>query len=134
MCVMNTTSGRCAMAPNGRSILGEVCPVWAGGDGVTMLPPNTYGKAAWVELNYTVAASGTGLVADLAPLNGTAPVGVRYAWDSLRCCDLTNPATFVSEHCIAQCPVMSTAGLPANPFSAKIVDGACSCLAPQVCS
>jgi hypothetical protein len=131
-CVINSTTNKgCAM--NKTQILGEMCPTWAGGDGVTMLPPNTYGVAGWVELNYTVAPSGTGLIADLSPLNGTAPVGIRYAWNSLWCCDLTNPATFVSEPCLVQCPVMSNAGLPANPFSAKVVNGKCECQAPQVC-
>lgn len=132
-CVMNETSGRCAVAPNGRGILGEVCPTWAGGDGVTVLPPGVFGTG-WVELNYTLSPSGTGILADLAPLNGTAPVGVRYAWDSLFCCDLTDPTLYVSHDCIAECPIMLSAGLPANPFHAKIVNDACACQAPQVCT
>jgi hypothetical protein len=133
-CVVNASSGNCATAPNGRGQLGELCPTWAGGDGVTVLPPGVYGTSGWVELNYTLAPSGTGLVADLSPLNGTQPAGIRYAWNSLHCCDLTNPATFVSQRCIAQCPVMSSSGLPANPFSARVVNGKCQCQAPQVCS
>ena len=132
--MINATSGRCASGTGGKCVLGEICPVWAGGDGVTVLPAGVYGKENWVELNYTLAPSGTGIVADLSPLNGTAPVGIRYAWDTLTCCDLTNPATYVSQPCLAQCPIMSSAGLPANPFSAKIAaGGACECQAPQVC-
>ena len=133
-CARNATSGQCAMAPNGKGLLGEFCPTWAGGDGVTVLPPGVFGVADWVELNYTAASSGTGLVADLSPLNGTAPLGVRYAWNSLFCCDLTDPTLYVSHDCIAACPVMSTAKLPANPFHASIVGGSCKCQAPQVCS
>ena len=34
----------------------------------------------------------------------------------------------------ASCPIMASGGLPANPFLAKIVDGKCECIAPQVCS
>jgi hypothetical protein len=82
----------------------------------------------------TVAPSGTGIVADLSPLNGTTPAGVRYAWDELFCCDLTDPSLYVSHDCIAQCPIYSSSRLPANPFHAKIVEGACQCQAPQVCS
>ena len=132
-CVLNETSGRCATGPNGRGQLGDFCPTWAGGDGVTVLPTGSF-DANWVELSYTLSPSGTGIVADLAPLNGTAPAGIRYAWDSLFCCDLTDPTLYVSHDCIAKCPIMSSASLPANPFHAKIVDGACSCQAPQVCS
>ena len=132
-CVMNATSGRCATTPNGRAQLGQICPTWAGGDGVTVLPPGTFGTG-WVELNFTLSPSGTGVVADLSPLNGTAPVGIRYAWDQLFCCDLTDPTLYVSHDCIAQCPIMSSAQLPANPFNAKIVNGKCACQAPQVCS
>jgi hypothetical protein len=132
-CVMNATSGRCATTPNGRAQLGDICPTWAGGDGVTVLPVGSFGSG-WVELNYTLAPSGTGVVADLSPLNGTAPVGIRYAWDQLFCCDLTDPTLYVSHDCIEECPIMSSARLPANPFNAKIVDGKCQCQAPQVCS
>ena len=49
------------------------------------------------------------------------------------CCDLNDPATFTSEDCLANCPVMSSSGLPANPFIAKIINGKCSCVAPQIC-
>ena len=38
-----------------------------------MLPTGAF-SAGWVELNYTLSPSGTGIVADLAPLNGSAPV------------------------------------------------------------
>jgi sialate O-acetylesterase len=130
-CVVNATTGGCAMA--GRSLLGDFCPVWAGGDGVTVLPSGGF-EANWVMLNFTVAPSGAGIVADLSPLNGTAPAAIRYAWDSLNCCDLTDPNLWVTHDCIASCPIMSSAGLPANPFSAKIVGGRCECQAPQVCS
>jgi len=102
-------------------------------DGVTVLPSGGF-EANWVMLNFTVAPSGAGIVADLSPLNGTAPAAIRYAWDSLNCCDLTDPNLWVTHDCIASCPIMSSAGLPANPFSAKIVGGRCECQAPQVCS
>ena len=132
-CVENATSGQCATGPNGRGQLGDYCPTWAGGDGVTVLPTGAF-TAGWVELNFTRAPSGTGIVADLSPLNGSAPVGIRYAWDSLFCCDLTDPTLYVSHDCIASCPIMSSSQLPANPFHAKIVQGRCECQAPQVCS
>jgi hypothetical protein len=43
------------------------------------------------QLNFPLASSGPGMVAELAPLNGTAPAGVRYACDILFCCELTAP-------------------------------------------
>ena len=132
-CLLNATTGRCATTPNGRSQIGDICPTWAGGDGVTVLPVGAF-NANWVQLNFTLAPSGTGIVADLSPLNGTAPAGIRYAWDQLFCCDLTDSTLYVSHDCIEECPIMSSARLPANPFSAKIVGGACECQAPQVCS
>jgi len=133
-CVMNETSGRCATGPNGKGQLGDICPTWAGGDGATVLPTGGY-NTGWVELtNFTLSPSGTGVVVDLTPLNGTAPAGIRYAWDSLFCCDLTDPTLYVSHDCIAECPIMSSARLPANPFHAKILEGTCSCQAPQVCT
>lgn len=132
LCVKNVTSGGCAQPSAPHKPTYETCPVWAGGDGVTPLPAGTY-SGGWIELNYTVAPSGTGLVADLSPLNGSAPVGIRYAWDSLNCCDLTDPTLYVTHDCLAECPVMSSAGLPANPFHAKIVDSACQCQPPQQC-
>jgi hypothetical protein len=131
-CVLNETSGRCATIPNGRAEVGDICPTWAGGDGVTVLPSGAY-SAGWIQVNFTLSPSGTGIVADLSPLNGTQPAGVHFAWNQLFCCDLTDPTLYVSHDCIAQCPIMSSAKLPANPFHARIVDGKCSCQAPQVC-
>ena len=46
-----------------------------------------------------------------------------------------DPDTYVTKPCgPASCPIMSSSSLPANPFLAKIVDGKCECIAPQVCS
>lgn len=131
LCVINVTSGQC-MQPAKHEPQMQYCPSWAGGDNVTQLPAGAYG-GGWIELNYSVTPSGTGIVADLSPLNGTAPAGIRYAWDSLFCCDLTDPTLYVTHDCIAECPIMSSSGLPANPFHAKIVDNACECQSPQVC-
>ena len=55
--------------------------------------------------------------------------------------DLSDPTLGVTHGCVANCPIMSTAGaasspsmLPANPFIAKITDGGkCTCIPPQVC-
>lgn len=44
-----------------------------------------------------------------------------------------SPSASVSHGSIAECPIYSTSGLPANPFQAKIEQGRCACVAPQVC-
>lgn len=125
-CVTNQTTGECLR--NG----GEICPTWAGGDGTTVYASGEL-DSGWVQLNFTMAASGTAIDVDLTPLAGAAPTAVRYAWGIIDCCDHTDPTLYVTHGCLAACPVMSSSGLPANPFQAQIVDGSCTCVAPQVC-
>lgn len=129
-CVKNTTTGNCATV--GRKQVGEYCPTWAGGDSTTVLPTGTY-DSGWTILNFTLASSGTAIVVDLTPLNGAQPTAVRYAWGMINCCDFSDPLLYVDYGCKEECPIMSSSGLPANPFQAKIVNNACSCIAPQVC-
>ena len=136
LCFVNVTSGHCAQLDpaNPKAGTAYYCPTWAGGDGTTLYPDNTFDKG-WVQLNFTAAASGTAIVVDLAPLNGTAPTAVQYAWGYVDCCDHSDPNLYVNSPCIAQCPIMSSSGLPANPFQMKITaTGTCECVAPQVCS
>jgi hypothetical protein len=133
-CVLNATTGQCAHEnpAQPRSPILEYCPTWAGGDGVTVYPTGTL-DSGWVLLNFTAAPSGTAITVDLSPLHGAAPTAVRYAWGGVTCCDDTDPTLYVTHGCIAGCPIMSSSGLPANPFAAKIVGGRCECVAPQVC-
>ena len=132
-CAINATTGRCESTPRGEKP-NEICPGYAGGDGTTVLPRGLF-DGGWVQLlNLSIAPSGTGIVADLSALNGLAPTAVKYAFDTTDCCDHTDPMLFVTHGCIAQCPIMSSSNLPANPFQAKIVGGACECVPPQVCS
>jgi hypothetical protein len=58
--------------------------------------------------------------------------GIRYTMDDVTCCQYYAPT---SEPCnVGSCPLMGkTSGLPANPFMARIVDGKCECIPPQVC-
>lgn len=135
-CVPNATApGGCARVDPAqpRSPVLEYCPAWAGGDGATAYPAGTL-DSGWVLLNFTAAPSGTAVVVDLAPLAGAAPTAVRYAWGAVTCCDDTDPTLYVTHGCnVAGCPIMSSSGLPANPFAARVVGGACACVAPQVC-
>ena len=78
-------------------------------------------------------ATPSSITVDLSPLNGARPTAVRYAWGVVDCCDLSDPAAFTSEPCIANCPIMGSSGLPANPFTAKVKGGKCECVAPQAC-
>lgn len=112
----------------------QTCPTWAGGDGQPVSSDSDL-DGGWIRLNFTADNDGTGINVDLSPLNGTAPTAVRYAWGIVNCCDENDPNLYVTHGCIADCPIYSARdGLPANPFKAKIVDGKCECIAPQVCS
>jgi hypothetical protein len=135
-CPINATTGGCdKIEPtNPRSGNAEYCPTYAGGDGVTIAPEGTFNAdATWTLLNFTAGADGVSVVVDLTPLQGAAPTAVRYAWGLIDCCDHSDPNLYVTHGCIATCPIMSSSGLPANPFQAKIVGGQCECIAPQVC-
>jgi sialate O-acetylesterase len=112
----------------------QYCPTWAGGS-----PTNnstTTLDGGWIMLNYTLVSSTSIMIqVDLSPLQGKAPTAVRYAWGIIDCCDYSDPDLFVTHGCIANCPIMSTSNLPANPFQAKIdVAGECQCIYPQICS
>lgn len=121
---------------SGATVPGMIqCPTWAGGDGVAQSAAADPLDGQWTLLNFTADAAGTGVVVDLAPLNGSAPTAVRYAWGIVQCCNDADPTLYVSHGCIASCPIYSKqAQLPANPFKAKIVGGKCECVAPQRCS
>ena len=136
LCLRNVTSGACEHVDpkNPKSAVAEYCPTWAGGDGVTVMPAGTFdASSSWFMLNYTLASSGAAIVVDLAPLKGVQPTAVRYAWGVIDCCDWTDSATYVQHGCIASCPIMSSSGLPANPFQAQIAESVCKCVAPQAC-
>lgn len=142
-CVLNASSAggaSCAYInpANPRTGYAYYCPTWAGGEGENgLVVPKGVLDSGWVSLNFTAAATGgdSAITVDLTPLAGVAPTAVRYAWGMVDCCDHTDPDLYVKYGCIAQCPIMSSSGLPGNPFSAKIVaGGTCECVAPQVCS
>lgn len=112
-----------------------ICPTWAGGTGNPINTTTTQLDGGWTTgLDITLAADGASISVDLSPLNGTAPTSVRYAWSIVNCCDMNDPDLYVTKPCApGSCPIMSSSSLPANPFLAKIVDGKCECIAPQVC-
>ena len=120
------------------------CPTWAGGAGPGGTKQNTsrspdqtewYGfDSSWIMLNFTKGPTASSIVVDLTPLKGETPTAVRYAWGGVDCCDMTDPLLYVTHGCVAECPIYTAeSALPANPFMAKIVDGSCECIAPQVC-
>jgi len=109
----------------------QCCAEWAGGTGDEVGFTSFDDK--WILLNFTLA-SDTSIKVDLSPLEGAAPTAVRYAWGIIDCCDYSDKDLYISHGCIANCPLMSTSNLPANPFQAKIVGGECYCVAPQTCS
>lgn len=112
-------------------------------------PPTDAGyDAAWVSVQLyrqPPPAAGTGgraqVHADLSALKGRKVVAVRYAWGSQTvgapvqlCCDERDARVGLSLPCEAgRCPIVSTRGLPANPFLARIVHGRCKCVPPQTC-
>jgi hypothetical protein len=109
----------------------EYCPSWAGGAGAGAAPYNgTAGRWHTVDI---VSASASSVTVDLADLNGTVPVAVRYSWGIFDCCNTGDEMLYIGKPCGNACPITSSTLLPANPFIAKLVDGKCSCVAPQVC-
>eukprot|EP00038_Savillea_parva_P008482 m.177256 g.177256 ORF g.177256 m.177256 type:complete len:720 (-) comp14315_c0_seq1:22-2181(-) len=128
------------------------CPTWAGGVGQSVTKPAPAGRfptfggsgmtptndpnmfnEGWINLPITAGPTDTSITVDLTPLNGAIPTAVQYAWGLVDCCDLNDPTIYASHDCIANCPVVASGGLPANPFIAAIKNGKCACVAPQVC-
>ena len=109
----------------------QCCAEWAGGSGDAVNITSFDDK--WIMLNFSIASKSS-IRVDLSPLNGAAPTAVRYAWGVIDCCDISDKTLYVDHGCIANCPLMGSSDLPANPFQAKIVAGECYCVAPQVCS
>lgn len=128
------------------------CPTWAGGVGIGSTRPAPQGRfpsfggsgmtptsdpsqfnEGWINLPITAGPTENSINVDLKPLKGAVPTAVRYAWGLIDCCDLTDPDIYSVHGCIANCPVMSSSGLPANPFIAKIKGGKCACVEPQLC-
>ena len=128
------------------------CPTWAGGQGESVTQPAPAGRfptfggsgattandpadfnMGWINLPIAAGPTASSISVDLSPLKGAQPTAVRYAWGIINCCDITDPDTFTSKPCIANCPIMGSSGLPANPFIARIKDAKCECIAPQVC-
>ncbi len=84
-------------------------------------------------LNFT-QLNANSIFVDSAALGGAVPASVKYAWGVIDCCNHTDPDVYVTKPCGSLCPIMSTSGLPANPFLARInTEGSCECVAPQVC-
>ena len=126
------------------------------GSTLAYMPPNEEWETQWQPLNITPGAPFE-IVADLSPLDGGAVHAVRYAWgvktdtepeQSTQCCENGDPQLLLegaqgrrdkaqprwSKPCRAGlCPIVASGGLPANPFIARIVDGRCQCIPPQVC-
>jgi len=76
------------------------------------------------------------LVADVSGYRGKV-FGVRYGWMygkgwKYGCCGFHPPT---SDPCpVANCPLKGKlSGLPVTPFIARIENGKCVCVSPQVC-
>eukprot|EP01051_Picozoa_sp_SAG22_P013422 SAG22_NODE_1501_length_4280_cov_1.812963_1_plen_310_part_00 len=115
--------------PIGTSTGGVTCPPWAG-------PPDgtAYDASAgrWFAVDI-VSATSSSVTVDLAKLNGTKPAAIRYSWGVFDCCNASDPDLYVGKPCDNACPITSSSNLPANPFIAKLTNGKCDCIAPQVC-
>ena len=107
---------------------GDYCPSWASGTNTA------YDSKAgsWLTVDIT-AATATSVTVNLAQLKGKKPSAVRYSWGIFDCCNTGDPLLWISKPCDTPCSITSDTLLPANPFIAEIVEGKCSCVAPQVC-
>lgn len=111
------------------------CPSWAGGSSETNQTAMQHwnDSVGWQPLNITAATDNT-ITVDVTPLGNQTVTAVRYAWGLSECCDKTDPMMYVTKSCgPAACPLMGASGFPANPFSARVVNNKCQCVAPQVC-
>ena len=99
--------------------------------------PQPQGPEPWIELDIKLGAKPGEVIVDLAKLNGSEPLAIRYAWeDEQKSCCLADSGLHSALYpCLeASCPIKTKRGmLPANPFMAAIVGGRCKCVPPQVC-
>jgi hypothetical protein len=101
----------------------------------------THAFCTWILPNRyqvdVVSATATSVTVDLADVmkstKGNAPAAVRYSWGVFDCCNTGDSMLYIGKPCDNPCPITSSSSLPANPFIAKLVDGKCSCVPPQVC-
>ena len=108
----------------------SACPTWAGGSASV---PYNASAGTWFEVDI-LSGDDSSVTVDLTELNGTAPVAVRYSWDTLDCCNRGDEKKFISEPCDDACPITTATLLPANPFIATLdSNGKCACVPPQVC-
>eukprot|EP01060_Flectonema_neradi_P011037 TRINITY_DN180_c0_g1_i1.p1 TRINITY_DN180_c0_g1~~TRINITY_DN180_c0_g1_i1.p1 ORF type:complete len:608 (+),score=158.57 TRINITY_DN180_c0_g1_i1:43-1866(+) len=107
------------------------------GDGKAVLFPGVpsgdfQSLTTWPMVNID-SASSSSITADVSAFGEI--FGIRYAFFNSGygdCCGLNDPT---SDPCpLASCPLKSSNGLPATPFIARVKDGKCECLSPQVCN
>jgi hypothetical protein len=112
-----------------------VCGVWCVVCGIWCVACGVWHVACSMCRTARTLTKGICVWGNHVPLRVTqAPTAVRYAWGDTDCCDITDPDLMVTHGCVANCPIMSSSNLPANPFMSKIVGGKCQCIAPQVCN
>lgn len=94
---------------------------------------SSHGDQPWIEVDITAGSNPNEVIVDLSKLNGSQPLALHYGWssDHATCCVDGNE----KNPCVAgSCPLVGKSSrLPANPFIAQLVDGRCSCIAPQTC-
>ena len=96
--------------------------------GETGHPPACPFEESWVMVEAKLGTAPGTITIDTSKLNGTV-AGVRYGW--VGDCNIKNlPGT---PNLVENCPLMSSEGLPANPWMAKVVGGKCACMPPQKC-
>ena len=106
--------------------------------------PPYWADTTWISLDLASGGDDT-VIADLSNLNGSAPFAIAYAWDNAHdtCCNAGGDPAISNgfiECTPASCPIqlpdarVPFGALPANPFIARIKDGKCECLEPQVCN
>jgi len=111
-------------------------------DGSGSVPPSggsdpySPGSGAWMPVDIESAGAAEVRV-NLTKAGGVAHA-IRYAWDGTCCSNdpsVVNADGAPRKACpVASCPIVGNETLlPADPFIARIINGKCECLSPDVC-
>lgn len=102
----------------------------------TSIAVNYSEVSPWIEVDLKAGTNHNDVIVDLAKLNSSTPLAIRYAWQDEQptCCVKTVGLGTEFPCPMESCPIIAkNSRLPANPFIAQIIGGKCKCVEPQIC-